>query len=215
VFTFSCMGTSAADAIGAAFCGTSGGGAGFVPGLAVPQLPQNADGGVSSSSPHLKQRSIAAVLCMLLVPPIGIASIGCGAHVAGTNSGASSSGGGGMGGVSHSPCTLRVEEEVEPSSRGEASGGLRRNVPLPVGSAAMGLGDSKRSGNREALAFAVQAIASGMAPSTGNGIAILHRQSISHGPLLTHSLRPIGVALAAIDGRSRGHAGSLVWRQWV
>jgi hypothetical protein len=184
VFTFSCMGTSAEDAIGAAG-GTSGGGAGFVPGLAVPQLPQNADGGVSSSSPHLKQRSIAAVLCMLLVPPIGIASIGCGAHVAGTNSGASSSGGGGMGGVSHSPCTLRVEEEVEPSSRGEASGGLRRNVPLPVGSAAMGLGDSKRSGNREALAFAVQAIASGMAPSTGNGIAILHRQSISHGPLLT------------------------------
>ena len=56
MFTFSCMGTSAADTIGAAG-GTSGGGAGFMPGLAVPQLPQNADGGVSSSSPHLKQRS--------------------------------------------------------------------------------------------------------------------------------------------------------------
>ncbi len=176
MFTFSCMGTSAEDAIGAAG-GTSGGGAGFVPGLAVPQLPQNADGGVSSSSPHLKQRSAEVPMP---VPANGIASICCGAHVAGTNSGASSSGGGGMGGVSHSPCTLRVEEEVEPSSRGEASGGLRRNVPLPVGSAAMGLGDSNRSGNREALAFAVQAIASGMAPSTGNGIAILHRQSISH-----------------------------------
>ena len=182
MLTFSCMGTSAADAIGAAG-GTSGGGAGFVPGLAVPQLPQNADGGVSSSSPHLKQRSIAEVRYMP-VPANGIASICCGAHVAGTNSGASSSGGGGMGGVSPSPCTLSAEEEVEPSSRGEASGGPR-NVPLPVGSAAMGLGDSKRSGNREALAFAVQAIASGMAPSTGNGIAILHRQSISHGPLLT------------------------------
>ena len=104
----------------------------------------------------------------------GIAtSIGCfSAHlVATTNSGASSSGGGGMGGVSHSP--FRVEEEVEPSSRGEASGGV--NVPLPLGSTATG-GDSKRSGNGEAptLGAAIE----GAKPSTGNGIAILHRQSV-------------------------------------